>query len=154
MDGVSLVPLMARQSGADSARGTIKPRPLYWHYPHYDNQGGEPSSLFRDANWKLIHYYEDGRNELYDLAVDPAETSDLARTHPVRTQAMWEQLKQWLDSVGALYPKPDPRYDPARTEAKFRRLQTRFKEALEQRHAERLRPDWQPNPTWWGSESL
>ncbi len=143
VDGVSLVPLLKGD--------TIDPRPLYWHYPHYDNQGGEPSSLFRDGDWKLIHYYEDGRNELYDLSVDPREESDLSRTHPARTSQMWNQLERWLKSVGAKFPQSDPRYDPARTEAKFRRLQTELKQQLEKSHAAMLDPDWAPNATWWGS---
>lgn len=143
VDGVSLAPLLKG--------GTIQPRPLYWHYPHYDNQGGEPSSLFRDGDWKLIHYYEDGHNELYNLAVDPSEESDLARSHPARTERMWKQLKGWLQSVGAKFPEPDPRYDPERTEAKFRRIQTQLKERLERDHAAMLEPDWRPNPTWWDS---
>ncbi len=143
VDGVSLVPLLEGK--------TIEPRPLYWHYPHYDNQGGEPSSLFRDGDWKLIHYYEDGRDELYDLSVDPSEESDLSRTHPARTKRMRTQLQSWLQSVGAKLPQPDPRYDPEKTEAKFRRIQTELKERLEQTHAAMLDPDWTPNPTWWGS---
>lgn len=143
VDGVSLVPLLRGEA--------IDPRPLYWHYPHYDNQGGEPSSLFRDGDWKLIHYYEDGRNELYDLSVDPREESDLSRTHPARTGRMWSQLDGWLRSVGAKFPKPDPRYDPGRTEARFRRIQTGLKQRLEETHAAMLQPNWQPGPTWWGS---
>ena len=38
----------------------IAPRQLFWHYPHYGNQGGEPSSIIRQSDWKLIHYWEDG----------------------------------------------------------------------------------------------
>ncbi|TWU63165.1 sulfatase [Crateriforma conspicua] len=144
VDGVSLVPLLRGQSIAD--------RPLYWHYPHYDNQGGEPSSLYRDGDYKLIHYYEDGRNELYDLSKDPAEQNDIADQHPQRVQQMYSQLKSWLDSVGALYPEPDPRYDPQRTAAKWKRMHTTKKESLEKSHAQFLDPNWQPDPTWWGSQ--
>lgn len=39
LDGVSLVPLLKNKS--------IDERPLIWHYPHYGNQGGEPSSIIR-----------------------------------------------------------------------------------------------------------
>lgn len=144
VDGVSLVPLLSGDA--------IAKRPLYWHYPHYDNQGGEPSSLMRDGPWKLIHYYEDGRDELYNLKVDPSEQSDLARTHPARTAEMWDQLHRWLTSVGAQFPKPDPRYDPVKTEAKFQRIQTQLKMRLEKQHAAMLDPDWSPNADWWGSE--
>ncbi len=143
VDGVSLVPLLRGDS--------IAPRPLYWHYPHYDNQGGEPSSLFRDGDWKLIHYYEDGRNELYNLAEDPGEQSDLSRTHPARTARMAAQLDGWLKSVGAKFPQPDPRYNPELTEAKFLRIQTELAQQLEQTHAAMLDPDWRPNADWWGS---
>ncbi len=143
VDGVSLAPLLAGD--------TIAPRPLYWHYPHYDNQGGEPSSIYRDGDWKLIHYYEDGHNELYNVSTDIGEASDLSRTHPARTAQMAEQLDEWLRSVGAKFPQPDPSYSPARTEAKFQRIQTSGKDRLEKQHAEMLRPDWQPGPDWWGS---
>ena len=55
-DGVSLKPLFEGK--------TLKDRALYWHYPHYGNQGGQPNSIIRDKNMKLIHYWEDGHDEL------------------------------------------------------------------------------------------
>ena len=70
LDGVSLLPLLKG--------GTIGDRPLFWHYPHYGNQGGEPSSIIRKDGWKLIHYWEDDRNELYHLPDDIGEQKDLA----------------------------------------------------------------------------
>lgn len=143
VDGVSLAPLFVGD--------TIPSRPLYWHYPHYDNQGGEPSSILREGDWKLIRYYEDQRYELYNLQDDPGEQGDLTLRYPVRTSRMAAQLDQWLRDVGAKYPEPDPRYDPEKTEAKFHRIQTVVKESLERYHAEMLKPDWQPNADWWGS---
>ncbi|TWT80978.1 Arylsulfatase [Planctomycetes bacterium CA13] len=143
IDGKSLVPLLQGES--------IDPRPLYWHYPHYGNQGGEPSSVIRYAEWKLIHYYEDGRDELYNLGMDPSETNDLSLTHPATTQRLASQLDEWLKSVGAQLPQPDPRYDPVKSEAKFTRLQTIGKAKLERDHAAMLRPDWKPNADWWDS---
>lgn len=142
-DGVSLTPLF---SG-----GKITNRPLYWHYPHYGNQGGEPHAIVRQDGWKLIHYWEDGRNELYDLDSDPGEQSDLAKTLPKRATQMWRQLDRWLADVGSRRPQPDPRYDPANTEAYYRRLQTAGKQRLEKFHSQILQADWQPNPDWWGS---
>ncbi|TWU47166.1 Arylsulfatase precursor [Rubripirellula tenax] len=143
VDGASLVPLLTD--------GSISERPLYWHYPQYDNQGGEPSSLLRDGDWKLIHYYEDGRDELYNLAADPAEESDLSLTYPIRAKRMATQLHDWLLSVGALFPEQDPRFDPAKAEKHFERAQTVGKADLERQHAAMLDPDWQPNADWWGS---
>ncbi|MCO8122139.1 sulfatase [Stieleria sp. TO1_6] len=143
LDGVSLKPILEGDSIAD--------RPLYWHYPHYGNQGGEPHASILDQGWKLIHYYEDGRNELYHLASDPGEQSDLARTHPARAAQLWQQLDQWLTQVDAKRPEPDPRYDVKKTEAFYQQLQTKSKERLESFHSEILEADWQPNPDWWGS---
>ena len=59
VDGKSLVPLLKGES--------FNKRPIFWHYPHYGNQGGDPSAAIRLGNWKLIKYFDDGRNELYDL---------------------------------------------------------------------------------------
>ena len=39
-DGISLLPLLTK--GEQPAE-----RPIFWHYPHYGNQGGEPSSIIR-----------------------------------------------------------------------------------------------------------
>ncbi|MCA9136536.1 MAG: sulfatase [Planctomycetales bacterium] len=142
-DGVSLKPLLTG--------GSIPQRPLYWHYPHYGNQGGEPHAIVRQDGWKLIHYYEDGRNELYHLASDPGELSDVSKTNPARTERLWKQLDQWLTDVGARRPEPDPRYDPAKTEAFYSQIQTKNKQQLEKFHSEILEADWQPNSDWWGS---
>src|SRR5262249_23247489 len=72
-DGVSLVPLL---QGNPLERG-----PLFWHYPHYGNQGGAPCGIIRDGTWKLIEWYEDGRRELFHLRDDPSERHNLADTH-------------------------------------------------------------------------
>lgn len=143
VDGVSLKPLLTG--------GSIPDRPLYWHYPHYGNQGGEPHAIIRAEGWKLIHYYEDGRNELYHLASDPGEQSDLSRTQPARASALWKQLDAWLDDVGAKRPEPDPRYDEKVTQSYYDKIQTESKQRLEDFHSRILEADWQPNSDWWGS---
>lgn len=144
VDGVSLVPICEGKTIAD--------RPLFWHYPHYSNQGGQPSSIIRQGDWKLIHYYETNRNELYHLASDPGEQSDLADTNPDRAADMSRRLQSWLESVDANYPTPNPNYDPAQTEAFYRRAQTEKLESLERSAADVLRADYQPDADWWGSE--
>jgi arylsulfatase A-like enzyme len=142
-DGVSLAPLLKGDA--------IDERPLYWHYPHYGNQGGEPGSIVRMGDWKLIHYFEDGRNELYNLAIDPSEEIDVALSYPVRTAQMWKQLDAYLTSVNANRPEPDPRYDAVKAEAKFARQHTEQKEKLERTHGQMLEPHWQPSKSWYGS---
>ena len=46
-----------------------------------------PASAVRSGNWKLIHYYEDDRVELFDLANDRSERTDLAKTYPARAKS-------------------------------------------------------------------
>ena len=106
VDGVSLAPLLR-------GRGSIGREALYWHYPHYSNQGGPPAGAVRAGNYKLIEFFEDGRLELYDLANDIGEANDLARRDPKRTAQMHEMLKRWRASVNAAMPAANPKYDPA-----------------------------------------
>ena len=143
IDGVSLVPLLKG--------GSLPPRPLFWHYPHYGNQGGEPSSIIRSGDWKLIHYWEDGRNELYNLTADIGEQHDLAATETKRAADLWSQLQAWLKSTGAKFPQSNPDYKPAWAEQQ-RQATLKQKDKLEKQHAEFLNPNWQPDPTWWKSQ--
>ncbi len=139
IDGMSLVPLLKG--------GSLPPRPLFWHYPHYGNQGGEPSSIIRSGDWKLIHYWEDGHNEFYNLADDVGEQHDLSVE---RTAKLWNELQAWLKETGAKIPEPNPDYNPAWA-AQQQQTVLAQKNRLENQHADYLKPDWQPDPTWWKS---
>ncbi len=143
LDGVSLVTLLKGESLAD--------RPLIWHYPHYGNQGGEPSSIYRQGPWKLIHYHEDGRNELYQLEQDAGEQNDLAAAEPNRVGIMKRDLDQYLSSVSAKFPQADPRYTAAGALAKQQQIRDKLLPQLERQHARFLDVDFQPNASWWGS---
>ena len=145
VDGVSLVPLLKS--------GEIEDRPLYWHYPHYGNQGGEPSSIIMEGDWKLIHYHEDGRNELYDLSSDPGERNDLLAKETKRSRRMVRKLDSWLKETKATFPTENPDFDPAKREARWNDLRTNRKERLEKQHADFVRPDYRPNQDWWGSSA-
>ena len=76
-------------------------RTLFWHQPHYMNQGGKPAGVAREGDWKLIEQYENGSLELYNLAKDPSETTDLAAAEPARVAALRGKLEAWRRSVGA-----------------------------------------------------
>jgi arylsulfatase A-like enzyme len=146
VDGLSLVPLLHGQQAP-----RISGRSLYWHYPHYGNQGGEPSSIIRRGPWKLIHYWEDGRDELYNLQDDPGERTDVAADRAEVAAALREDLDAWLSATNARLPEPDPQYDDAKFQAWLQRQRTTVLRQLEQQHTDYLREDWQPNPDWWGS---
>lgn len=143
VDGVSLKPLLEGES--------IPERPLFWHYPHYGNQGGEPVTMVRMGDWKLIEYHEDGRFELYNLIEDIGEANDLASAHPDKVKSMQEVMAKLKKETGAIMPEKDPRFDPARKKRQLGRIQTELKKQLEAQHANYLDPNFEPNKTWWGS---
>jgi arylsulfatase A-like enzyme len=107
VDGVSLVPLL---SGA----GQFEREAIYWHYPHYGNQGGTPGSSVRAGDWKLIEFFEDGRLELYNLREDVGEAHNLAAERPELTARLAGMLAAWRESVEAKIPQPNPDYVPWR----------------------------------------
>ena len=81
--------------------------PIYWHYPHYSNQGGRPGAAVRDGDYKLIRCFEDGRQALFDLVDDVGETTDLAAGKPEIVARLARLLDAWSDDVVALIPKPN-----------------------------------------------
>jgi arylsulfatase A-like enzyme len=96
VDGRSLVPLL---QGRPLDRG-----PLFWHYPHYGNQGGAPAAAVRDGDWKLIEWYEDGKRELFNIRQDIAEQHDRAAEMPQRVHELAAKLNAWRHEVGAVMP--------------------------------------------------
>ncbi len=108
-DGVSLVPLFR----GERASKALADRPLFWHYPHYSNQGGGPAGAMRLGGWKLIETYENAHVQLFDLRHDPSEQKDLAENEFDRMEAMLQRFRDWRESVGGKRPKPNPNFkDP------------------------------------------
>ena len=99
VDGVSLAGIL---------KGDCPPEreALYWHYPHYSNQGGFPGGAIRMENFKLIERYEDGSVQLYNLSKDPGEKLDLAGSDPQRVEAMQSRLHAWYLEVSAKFLEP------------------------------------------------
>jgi len=96
VDGESLLPLL---KGRPMDRG-----PLYFHYPHYGNQGGSPASAIRKGNYKLIEFYEDKPVELYNIARDISENNNLAPENPTLVNELQGMLDDWKRSVDAQLP--------------------------------------------------
>lgn len=95
VDGVSLTPLL-RDPSRNLERDAI-----YWHYPHYHGGGSEPHSAIRAGDWRLVEFQHGPRVELYNLANDPSETTDLAKTTPAKTTQLLKMLHDWRKSVDA-----------------------------------------------------
>ncbi len=80
---------------------------LYFHYPHY-YPTTTPVSAIRKGKWKLIEYFEGPRLELYDLASDPSESTDLASKMPDVVRDLHARLNAWRNETGARLPSPNP----------------------------------------------
>jgi arylsulfatase A-like enzyme len=106
VDGVDLFPLLRGQQRLDRDA-------IFWHYPHYPNQGGTPCSAIRMGDWKLIEFFEDGRCELYNLRTDLGEKIDRAAHESERVHMMQSRLAAWREDVEARIPEPNPHYIPA-----------------------------------------
>jgi arylsulfatase A-like enzyme len=143
LDGISLVPLLKGES--------IPDRPLIWHYPHYGNQGGEPSSIIRRGAWKLIHYYEGGREELYKLDDDIGEQHNVLVDHPEVAEVLHDELVTYLVEVGACFPEQDPEYDPEKEAAYLESIVNVKLPKLEKQRMDFLSEDFDPGNMWWGS---
>ena len=119
-DGRSLVPLL-------EGHATDWPvRRLVWHFPYYHPEKGfdkapaaigindgcttqtRPQSAIRHGDYKLLHFYEDDRDELYNLTTDPSEQHDLSAAEPSRRKAMRTMLDEYLRQVDARLPETNP----------------------------------------------
>ncbi|MFP6573797.1 MAG: sulfatase [Pirellulaceae bacterium] len=105
-DGQNLGPLL------NDPKQRLARRTLYWHYPHYYSRM-TPASAVRDGDWKLIHYYEDNRLELFNLQDDPGETKNLVAILPTRARALQKKLNTWRQQTDAKSPTANPDWKPA-----------------------------------------
>jgi len=102
-DGQNLMPLL-------DGSGALEREALFWHYPHYHFSA--PYAAVRKGDYKLIEYMENGRAEIYDLATDLVEGSDLADAKPEKVEELRRELHAWQESVGAQAMPSNPDFDP------------------------------------------
>ncbi|WP_246124743.1 sulfatase [Algibacter pacificus] len=146
IDGVSLVPLLEGKG--------LNTRPLFWHYPHYGNQGGEPVSIIRKEAYKLIHYWEDGHDELYNLSLDPGENQDISKDNLEVVENLRTQLDAYLKSVNARIPQPYEKYDDAKAKQRYKSRKNKMLPNLEKQRKDFLKEDFKPNEDWYNSSLL
>jgi arylsulfatase A-like enzyme len=106
VEGESFLPVL-NGSGGSLVRDAV-----FWHYPHYGNQGGTPGSSVRSGRYKLIEFFETGRLELFDLEADVGENYDLADELPAVRDRLHALLVEWRASVEAKIPQPNADYAP------------------------------------------
>lgn len=106
LDGLSLVPVLSGQATE------LNREALYWHYPHYGNQGGTPGSAIRMGDYKLIKFYTPGRElELYNLKNDLGEQNNLAKSNPQITAKLLAMLEAHLEETDAQLPTLNPKVE-------------------------------------------
>ena len=105
MDGISLAPLLKGER-------ELKERPIFWHYPHYSNQGGKPGAAIRLGDLKLIEFFEDNSVELYDLSNDPGEQQEISSEKPEKVEELLKILHRWQVEVDAEGMDINPEWDP------------------------------------------
>ena len=100
------------RSMSSALKGSTEPvhADLFWHYPHYANQGGEPGGVVREGNWKLIEFYENGRRELFDM--QQGEGRNFAEEKPDVVERLAAKLDAWRKEVGAQSMTPNPKFVP------------------------------------------
>ncbi|MES2697162.1 MAG: sulfatase [Verrucomicrobiota bacterium] len=111
LDGRSMIPLLVEDKAPPE-------RAIFWHYPHYANQGGAPGAAIRRGDWKLIEWFEDGKLELFNVVRDQSEAKDMAAREPARVAALKAELHAWQKDVNARFPTPNPKFDPAKPDGR------------------------------------
>ena len=110
VDGVSFASLLRGE------KQDLPSRDMFWHYPHYSNQGGFPSSAIRSGDYKLIQRLEESRFHLYDLKNDIGERNDLAEQMPEKAAELRKRLFEWYQDTGARFLEPKDGRAPWRPE--------------------------------------
>jgi len=97
LDGQSLAGVLAG--------GALESRDLFWHFPHYRGVDVVPYSIIRSGEYKLIHYFDMQPDELFSLAEDPYETTNLAAQFPELASQLKSSLNAWWLETGARMPQ-------------------------------------------------
>ena len=103
LDGNSMTKLLTGQRDADLEESFLM------HYPHAPHRS-DYFTVYRDGDWKVIYHYfpskvsEGSHYQLYNLADDPFESTNLAESHAAELRMMMQKLSDQLEAHGAVYP--------------------------------------------------
>ena len=84
-DGISIMPTLTGEGAQDEHLA------LYWEYPRRETIG----RATRMGDWKAVQPRPDRPVELYNLAADPAEETDVAAAHP----ALLREMISYMDGA-------------------------------------------------------
>jgi arylsulfatase A-like enzyme len=117
LDGTDILPLLKGKNNDHP--------PLVYHFPVYLQSSGtiqglsdplfrtRPGRVIIDGDWKLHHYFEDDRKELYNLEKDVSETYNVIEKYPEVAEKLYAQLENWRVEKKAPIPtERNLEYDP------------------------------------------
>lgn len=80
---------------------------LIFHWPHYQNaKGSTPDSTILHKGWKLHHWRETGKLQLFHLDEDLAEKKDLAGAEREHAENLDQKLTSYLTRIKAQHARP------------------------------------------------
>ena len=104
VDGVSFAPVV-EGSVTGEQDADLAMRPIFWHFPHYSNHGGQsPGGAVRSGPYKLLEYYENGSTQLFNLDEDIGEQVNLVASEPEIAASLLAELHAWRERVDATMP--------------------------------------------------
>jgi arylsulfatase A-like enzyme len=95
VDGKSMLPVLYSKKKWQN-------RTVYWHSEKArpKSTGDTKSSAIRKGKYKLIHWFESNKIELYNMEKDPYERHDLANEKPKLRLALLSDLNDWKSEMG------------------------------------------------------
>jgi len=115
VDGINLLPVIRKHTYS------LPERTLIWHFPFYHPEKDfakaparigmndfvtsqtRPHSAIRRGPYKLLHFDENDHDELYNLAIDPGETTNLTESQPALAQQLRDELRAQLKASQARF---------------------------------------------------
>ncbi len=93
-------------------KNSLKREYLYWHFPAYleiyRRLPGKwritPMGSIVKGDWKLMQFFENDRIELYNLATDLGEESNVAIENPKIVDELLNEMESWREELGARVP--------------------------------------------------
>ncbi len=88
---------------------TLREEIFLMHYPHAPHRS-DYFTCYRHGDWKVIYHYipsaasENSHYQLYNLAADPFESTNLAVSNPDQLRRLMQELAASLEQHDALYP--------------------------------------------------
>jgi arylsulfatase A-like enzyme len=106
LDGESYAPLLT------GAKQELTRDAIFWHFPGYLGASAgqwrtKPAGSVHAGDYKLIEFFEDGQQELYNLKDDIGEEHNRAKQNPEKVKELHAKLIAWQKKVGAKMPMPN-----------------------------------------------